>query len=500
MDMTKSVEQETITQSTNVTESNNLSTLYDRSLADMLASAFSESINDVSQSNTMQSATDPSASHDTDELPDSCIQLESQLLSASIRIDGLTDENQRLHNQIQLLEDEIDNYRKTQQRLQHHVKKITATNDDLRREISRQKGLRKFVEPVPTPEPTAQAQIDTANEELGLTKAKLVSLKEEMVSLATAMVATLGHVSADESQSFVDNTGFTSVERRRRGRAAAHHSTNATPSSPPQSPATTRPEAPQRIEVITSRCAYLTSISPVPVSTSAELHRHSTTGQAHPQESHQRVPQYERPSTYRDALHPQTPRGNLYSAPQPNITAHPTCTSSDTVLIGTSLTRGGGAALHNHGIDVTTYTYAGTHIRHIRSRLKGIFNPSYQPQRVILQCRGNDLEAQPVDRVVFQYECLINDVRRLCPNARIIVNKIPLRRGKASILRKITAMNAHLEKMSNVQCIDACPKALEYFRRDMVHFNKDGIQQYAATLARCLESLNFHQDQYRLHM
>ena len=171
-----------------------------------------------------------------------------------------------------------------------------------------------------------------------------------------------------------------------------------------------------------SRCASLTSISPVPVSTSAELHRHATTGQAHPQESHQRVPQYERPSTYRDALHPQTPRGNLYSAPQPNITAHPTCTSSGTVLIGTSLTRGVGAALHNHGIDVTTYTYAGTHIPHIRSRLKGIFNPSYQPQRVILQCGGNDLEAQPVDRVAFQFECLINDVRRLCPNARIIVN------------------------------------------------------------------------------
>ena len=161
---------------------------------------------------------------------------------------------------------------------------------------------------------------------------------------------------------------------------------------------------------------------------------------------------------------------------------------------------GVGAALHNHGIDVTTYTYAGTHIPHIRSRLKGIFNPSYQPQSVILQCGGNDLEAQPVDRVAFQFECLINDVRRLCPNARIIVNKIPLRRGKASILRKITAMNAHLEKMSNVLCIDACPKALEYFRRDMVHFNKDGIQQYAATLAGCLESLNFHQDQYRLHM
>ena len=197
VDLTKSVEQETITQSTNVTESNNLSMLHDRSLADMLASVFSESINDVSQSNTMQSATDPSASHDTDELPDSCIQLESQLLSASIWIEGLTDENQRLHNQIQILEDEIDNYRKTQQRLQHHVEKITATNDDLRREISCQKGLRKFVEPVPTPEPIAQAKIDTANEGLGITKAKLVSMKETKcinlnISTVTDMCKTLG--------------------------------------------------------------------------------------------------------------------------------------------------------------------------------------------------------------------------------------------------------------------------------------------------------------------
>ena len=68
----------------------------------------------------------------------------------------------------------------------------------------------------------------------------------------------------------------------------------------------------------------------------------------------------------------QTSHGNLYSAPQPNTTTHPTCTSSDTVLIGISLTRGVGGALHNHGIDVTTYTYAGSHIPHIHDILKGI--------------------------------------------------------------------------------------------------------------------------------
>ena len=72
------------------------------------------------------------------------------------------------------------------------------------------------MEPIPTPEPTTQATIDTANEELGITKAKLASLTEEMVSLATAMVPRLEHVSADESQSFVHNTGFTSVEHRGR--------------------------------------------------------------------------------------------------------------------------------------------------------------------------------------------------------------------------------------------------------------------------------------------
>ena len=97
--------------------------LHDRSLTDMLASVFSESIKDVSQSNTVQSTPDPAASHYTNERPDSCIQFESQLLSASIRIEDMTVENQRLHNQMQILEDEIVNYRKTQQRLQHHVKK-----------------------------------------------------------------------------------------------------------------------------------------------------------------------------------------------------------------------------------------------------------------------------------------------------------------------------------------------------------------------------------------
>ena len=53
-------------------------------------------------------------------------------------------------------------------------------------------------------------------------------------------------------------------------------------------------------------------------------------------------------------------------------------------------------------------------------------------------------------------------------NTSIIVNKISLRWGKASILRKIAAMKAHIGKMCDkkrhVQCIDACPKALDYFR------------------------------------
>ena len=328
-----------------------------------------------------------------------------------------------------------------------------------------------------------------------------------MASLATAMVSTLENVNDDGTQNSDDNTGFTTVERRRRMCADANHPPNNTPGTPSPPPTTKRPERPQRIEVITSRCATPTSsqILPVPVPTSKALHGRPNTGQSHPRGSHQHEPQHQLPPTYRDALHQrhsssQPPHVNLHAGPISNPDVHSARTSGDTILIGTSLTRGVGGALRNHGVDVATYMYAGTHIPHIRSRLKGIFTPSHQPRRVILQCGGNDLESQPVDRVAHQYECLVNDVQRLYPNTSIIVSKIPLRRDKASILRKITAMNAHIDKMCStkrhVQCIDACPKALEYFRRDMIHFNKDGIQQYAATLVGCLNSLdglNFHQ-------
>ena len=157
--------EEFLSLSNNDTEQSNFSMLQDRSLTDMLDSAFNTTdSNELRQSGAVSNTLSNSSPEtnvnpemcESNELSYSCIQLESQLMSAGFQIESLTDENLRLKNQINLLEDEIDKYKKTQSSLQQHVKKLTVANDDLRREISRQRGLRKFVEPTPTSEVNAQ--------------------------------------------------------------------------------------------------------------------------------------------------------------------------------------------------------------------------------------------------------------------------------------------------------------------------------------------------------
>ena len=138
------------------------------------------------------------------------------------------------------------------------------------------------------------------------------------------------------------------------------------------------------------------------------------------------------------------------------------------------------------GIQATSYTCAGCEIPHIREKIPYIVPKTNNPTHVILQCGGNDAERRPAERVIAQYESLIQAVRRACPNAYISVSRIPPRRNNNTILNKIGQINAHLEQKCSgdqgLSFVDACPDSIYLYKRDLVHFNGRGIKFYADKL------------------
>ena len=134
--------------------------------------------------------------------------------------------------------------------------------------------------------------------------------------------------------------------------------------------------------------------------------------------------------------------------------------------------------------------YCGSHVPHIQSRIRQILNTAKQPKRIVLQCGGNDTERQSAETVCARIETLRGNIRRLCPNSDILINKVPPQGNHQKVLRTIEKLNASLDQRyrydEHVEIIDVCPKASHFFRRDMVHFNAKGVSQFAENLADSL--------------
>ena len=151
------------------------------------------------------------------------------------------------------------------------------------------------------------------------------------------------------------------------------------------------------------------------------------------------------------------------------------------------LTRGVGEQLRKRGVDSTCFSYAGTQIPHIRSRVAHILNTHQQPANVILQCGGNDLEIQPAEKVIAHYESLVGIVRDCCPKSNIILSRVLYRRRGRNLNSKINCLNSYLESRGNrndgISYVDACPPSLDMFKKDLVHFNVKGLKFYADKLS-----------------
>ena len=154
--------------------------------------------------------------------------------------------------------------------------------------------------------------------------------------------------------------------------------------------------------------------------------------------------------------------------------------------------RGVGCRLNRRGVDATAFTYPGCEVPSITERVSGILTQDYQPDIVVLQCGGNDIaNNRPTAQVVQQIDCLVREVRRCCPRANIVVNKILPRGHDETVMQKIAMVNTYIsnmarEKKFKVYCRDPCPKMYKYFAKDEVHFNNSGKQFFAYDVAKFL--------------
>ena len=183
------------------------------------------------------------------------------------------------------------------------------------------------------------------------------------------------------------------------------------------------------------------------------------------------------------------PESRLESTP----TAHP---RPQVAVIGSSIVRGVGSGLNKRGVDATTFTYPGCEVPQIRERISSILTRSYQPDTVVLQCGGNDLQNNRTPaETMEQIDILVKEVKRCRPGVIVVVNKIPPRGRDDTLLHNISSLNQLISNMArdsnqNILCLDPCPKMFRYYAKDEVHLNRSGKRFYVYGLAKSL--INFH--------
>ena len=154
--------------------------------------------------------------------------------------------------------------------------------------------------------------------------------------------------------------------------------------------------------------------------------------------------------------------------------------------------RGLGSRLTRLGVDATCYTYPGQEIPYIRGRVQHIFSAAYQPRHIVVQCGGNDSESHPPQEVIKQYSKLIDEIRAVCPDSTITINRIPIRGKNQQTLINIAKINTYIgnrgKRSDRVVCGNFCPDNRRHFKRDLVHFNEEGSDLFARNMSTYLRN------------
>ena len=414
-----------------------------------------------------------------------------------------------LNNQIDLLNGEMEVKKKVDKRHKSEIKRLTNDNDQLRRQISRYRGMRKYTDSKPTcskPTPTSRPSSAGDRSPSQMDKNKLKPDADIIVQPVNACDNHSVHMpsnpsqvptnkpDAHPSQEQIDTVSAKLASLRshmtdiaqKLWSAAQDDDTMAVPRSSDcnaRKPDVPTPPASTYAEVVERTTSQISVV---------ELGRHGTSNVDYHDYG-------QRPSDVTtSASRSQRPSDVTKSASRSQRNPPK---DDDVYVIGTSLTRELGFSLAKKQVKSTVFTYAGSRIANIRDRVPHIFPRDNASRTVILQVAGNDAEVSHPDRVIDEYEGLIKDVKRVQPNAKIVLSIVPPRKPHNRVLKqRIDAVNSYLRDRAllndNVHVIDVAPTSFQdHFDKGKLHFNADGLEFYAENIKRALS--NFHRSETR---
>ena len=170
----------------------------------------------------------------------------------------------------------------------------------------------------------------------------------------------------------------------------------------------------------------------------------------------------------------------------------------DTITFGSSMARGTGNALRNHGVRAIEYNFPGYDLEQLTAKIVPILEKNPQVTKVILNTGGNDCEYEgvPLQDIKAKYDALIDTIKlQQGWECEVIISSVPQRRQATHETRhKIAGLNLehyyHSDPDKHVHYVDSAPKVASFFY-DRVHLNHHGLDYWARKVSSYLSS-NFH--------
>ena len=173
------------------------------------------------------------------------------------------------------------------------------------------------------------------------------------------------------------------------------------------------------------------------------------------------------------------------------------------------MTRGIDTACEVAGVDMDLHCFPGATLEFLTNKAKDIFTPSYQPATIIIH--GGTINCLRFfgPQVVDAYKNLVIEIRKLCPNTKIVMSKLsysnyhgnnmrrdhahrftPGDRQRVDIVNK--SMSIWSRTQTNVSTVDALPPhEPKFYFKDGLHFSDAGRSIYHQKMAAYIVGENF---------
>ena len=167
----------------------------------------------------------------------------------------------------------------------------------------------------------------------------------------------------------------------------------------------------------------------------------------------------------------------------------------DTISFGSSLARGTGRALRNHGVRALEYNFPGYDLEQLTEKIIPILEKNPQVTKVIVNAGGNDCEKPgvPLQHIKAQYDALVDAIKiQQGWECKVVITSVPQRRQATTETRhKIAGLNLehyyHSDPDKFVYYVNSAPNVASYFY-DRVHLNYHGLDFWARKVSSAMST------------